>query len=210
MDKIACGPGFPEGVLDLDKSAADNARALAAARASALPSCRSASSTGRAMPTSSTSCARSGARVCRLITDGDVAGVMNTSIQFSGWTCTSARAARRKTFSPARRSIRRRPVPGPAGVPQRRRKGARPEARDQGPREEVRSARAGPRRRHLCRPPASPTKPCWMSPEISGEARYPPGDELADPHGAGNKDETPALMAWILRRLTTSSASPAR
>ena len=32
MDKIACGPGFPEGVLDLDKSAADNARALAAAK----------------------------------------------------------------------------------------------------------------------------------------------------------------------------------
>ena len=29
MDKIACGPGYPEGILDLDRSAADNARALA-------------------------------------------------------------------------------------------------------------------------------------------------------------------------------------
>src|SRR5665213_1730287 len=32
MDKIACGPGYPSGLLDLDRSAADNAAALAAAR----------------------------------------------------------------------------------------------------------------------------------------------------------------------------------
>src|SRR5260221_6748175 len=29
MDKIACGPGYPAGLLDLDKSPADNARPLA-------------------------------------------------------------------------------------------------------------------------------------------------------------------------------------
>src|SRR5579862_7149801 len=29
MDKIACGPGYPEGILDLDRTAAENARALA-------------------------------------------------------------------------------------------------------------------------------------------------------------------------------------
>src|SRR5580692_7386797 len=32
MDKIACGPGLPAGIIDLDKSAADNARAIAAAK----------------------------------------------------------------------------------------------------------------------------------------------------------------------------------
>src|SRR5580692_13001889 len=26
MDKIACGPGYPDGVIDLDKSAAENAK----------------------------------------------------------------------------------------------------------------------------------------------------------------------------------------
>src|SRR5208283_1574119 len=31
MDKIACGPGLPAGVIDLDASAADNARAIAKA-----------------------------------------------------------------------------------------------------------------------------------------------------------------------------------
>ncbi len=32
MDKLACGPGYPEGVLNLDRSAADNVRALAEAK----------------------------------------------------------------------------------------------------------------------------------------------------------------------------------
>jgi len=32
MDKIACGPGYPSGVIDLDRSPADNVRALAAAK----------------------------------------------------------------------------------------------------------------------------------------------------------------------------------
>ncbi len=32
MDKIAVGPGYPEGVIDLDKSPADNVRAVAAAK----------------------------------------------------------------------------------------------------------------------------------------------------------------------------------
>ena len=32
MDKIAVGPGYPEGVVDLDKSPADNVRAVAAAK----------------------------------------------------------------------------------------------------------------------------------------------------------------------------------
>jgi fructose-1,6-bisphosphatase II / sedoheptulose-1,7-bisphosphatase len=32
MDKLAVGPGYPEGVIDLDKSPADNIRAIAAAK----------------------------------------------------------------------------------------------------------------------------------------------------------------------------------
>ena len=32
MDKIAVGPGFPDGVIDLDRSVADNVRAIAAAK----------------------------------------------------------------------------------------------------------------------------------------------------------------------------------
>ncbi len=32
MDKIAVGPGYPDGVIDLDKSVADNVRAIAAAK----------------------------------------------------------------------------------------------------------------------------------------------------------------------------------
>ena len=78
MDKIACGPGYPKGIIDLDLSAAENAQALAKAKgvtaaeitvcvldrprhAEIIASLRSA-----------------GARV-HLITDGDVAGVMNTA-----------------------------------------------------------------------------------------------------------------------------------
>jgi len=83
MDKIACGPGFPAGIIDLDKSPADNIRALAGARgvepseitvcvldrprhADIIASCRSV-----------------GARVY-LITDGDVAGVINTADPATG------------------------------------------------------------------------------------------------------------------------------
>src|SRR6187549_3552666 len=32
MDKIACGPGYPKGVIDLDKEPAENVRALAKAK----------------------------------------------------------------------------------------------------------------------------------------------------------------------------------
>ena len=78
MDKIACGPGYPADLLDLDRSPADNVRAMAAAKA--------------VEPTEITVCVLDrprhaeiiaslrevGARV-HLITDGDVAGVMNTA-----------------------------------------------------------------------------------------------------------------------------------
>jgi fructose-1,6-bisphosphatase II / sedoheptulose-1,7-bisphosphatase len=78
MDKIACGPGLPAGVIDLDASPADNVRAIAKAKG--------------VEPSEITVCVldrprhgeiianlrQVGARVY-LITDGDVAGVMNTA-----------------------------------------------------------------------------------------------------------------------------------
>jgi fructose-1,6-bisphosphatase II / sedoheptulose-1,7-bisphosphatase len=78
MDKIACGPGYPTGVIDLDKSPADNVRALAAAKGVA-PSEVTVCVLDRPRHAEIIAGLREvGARVY-LITDGDVAGVMNTA-----------------------------------------------------------------------------------------------------------------------------------
>ena len=78
MDKIAVGPGYPEGIIDLDKTPAENVRALAAAKgvqASEITACV----LDRPRHAEIIASLRSvGARVY-LITDGDVAGVINTS-----------------------------------------------------------------------------------------------------------------------------------
>src|SRR5690349_14995914 len=78
MDKIACGPGYPAGVIDLDKSPAENVKALAEAKevdASEITVCI----LDRPRHADLIASVRSvGARVY-LITDGDVAGVMNTA-----------------------------------------------------------------------------------------------------------------------------------
>jgi fructose-1,6-bisphosphatase II / sedoheptulose-1,7-bisphosphatase len=78
MDKIACGPGYPAGVIDLDKSPGENVKALAKAKgvgASEITVCvldrpRHAEIIAGVREV--------GARI-HLITDGDVAGVMNTA-----------------------------------------------------------------------------------------------------------------------------------
>jgi len=78
MDKIACGPGYPAGIIDLDQSAGDNAKAMAKFRgvdASQITVCvldrpRHAEIIA--------SLREAGTRV-HLITDGDIAGVMNTA-----------------------------------------------------------------------------------------------------------------------------------
>jgi fructose-1,6-bisphosphatase II / sedoheptulose-1,7-bisphosphatase len=78
MDKIAVGPGYPKGVVDLDASPAENIKALATAKkvdASHITACvldrpRHAEIIA--------SLREVGARV-HLITDGDVAGVINTA-----------------------------------------------------------------------------------------------------------------------------------
>jgi fructose-1,6-bisphosphatase II / sedoheptulose-1,7-bisphosphatase len=78
MDKIACGPGYPEGVIDLDKSAADNARAIAKAKG-VDPSQVTVCVLDRPRHAEIIASLRqAGARI-HLITDGDVAGVINTT-----------------------------------------------------------------------------------------------------------------------------------
>ena len=78
MDKIACGPGYPAGVIDLDKSPAENVKALAAAKG-VDPTEITACVLDRPRHAEIIASLRSvGARVY-LITDGDVAGVMNTA-----------------------------------------------------------------------------------------------------------------------------------
>lgn len=78
MDKIAVGPGYPAGVVDLDKTPADNVTALAKAKG-CKPSDITACVLDRPRHAEIISSLRSiGARV-HLITDGDVAGVINTA-----------------------------------------------------------------------------------------------------------------------------------
>ncbi|RAK52053.1 class II fructose-bisphosphatase [Phenylobacterium deserti] len=78
MDKIACGPGFPAGVIDLDKSPAENVQALAQAKG-VDPSEITVCVLDRPRHADIIASVRSvGARIY-LITDGDVAGVINTA-----------------------------------------------------------------------------------------------------------------------------------
>ena len=78
MDKIAVGGGLPEGVVDLDRPAGDNIRALAEAKACA-PNEIGACILDRPRHDELIAAVReAGARI-RLISDGDVAGVMATA-----------------------------------------------------------------------------------------------------------------------------------
>jgi len=78
MDKIACGPGFPKGVIDLDRSPADNVKAIAKAKG-VDPSEVTVCVLDRPRHAEIIAGIREvGARI-HLITDGDVAGVMNTA-----------------------------------------------------------------------------------------------------------------------------------
>jgi fructose-1,6-bisphosphatase II / sedoheptulose-1,7-bisphosphatase len=78
MDKIACGPGYPLGLLDLDRSPSENARALAAAKG-VDPSDITVCVLDRPRHAEVIASLRAvGARVL-LIPDGDVAGVINTA-----------------------------------------------------------------------------------------------------------------------------------
>src|ERR1700761_6170152 len=77
MDKIACGPGYPPGVIDLDKSAGENAKAMAAAKGVDISQITVCVLDRPRHAEIIASLREVGGRVY-LITDGDVAGVMNT------------------------------------------------------------------------------------------------------------------------------------
>ena len=83
MEKIAVGPGYPEGVIDLDRSSADNVRAIAAARG-----CEPGDITACVLdrPRHEAIIADLRALGCgiKLIPDGDVAGVIATSDPATG------------------------------------------------------------------------------------------------------------------------------
>jgi len=83
MDKIACGPGYPAGVIDLDRSPAENVQAIAKAKgvgADEVTVCV----LDRPRHADIIAGLRSAGCRIYLITDGDVAGVMNTADPSTG------------------------------------------------------------------------------------------------------------------------------
>lgn len=83
MDKIAVGPGYAEGVVDLDASPADNVRALAKAKGVPVDEITALVLDRSRHAEIIAGLRGAGARVM-LITDGDVAGVMNTADPATG------------------------------------------------------------------------------------------------------------------------------
>jgi fructose-1,6-bisphosphatase II / sedoheptulose-1,7-bisphosphatase len=75
MDKIAVGPSYPEGVVDLDAEPADNIRALAKAKG-VEPSEITACMMDRPRHERHIESVRSTGAAVRLISDGDIAGVI--------------------------------------------------------------------------------------------------------------------------------------
>ncbi len=83
MDKIACGPGFKDGVINLDASPAENVKALAKAKG-VKPADITVCILDRPRHSEIINSLReAGARIY-LITDGDVAGVINTAEPATG------------------------------------------------------------------------------------------------------------------------------
>jgi fructose-1,6-bisphosphatase II / sedoheptulose-1,7-bisphosphatase len=78
MDKIAVGPGYPKGVVDLDASPEENIRALARAK-DVKPSDITALVLDRPRHAHLIAAIRKTGAAVALITDGDVAGVIHTA-----------------------------------------------------------------------------------------------------------------------------------
>jgi fructose-1,6-bisphosphatase II / sedoheptulose-1,7-bisphosphatase len=78
MDKIAIGPGYPKGVVDLDAAAEENIRNLAKAKGVA-PEAITAMILDRPRHADLIAGVRKAGAAVSLITDGDVAGVIHTA-----------------------------------------------------------------------------------------------------------------------------------
>jgi fructose-1,6-bisphosphatase II / sedoheptulose-1,7-bisphosphatase len=83
MDKIAIGPGFPDGVVDLDADPYDNIVALARAKG-VKPSEITVCVLDRPRHAAIIESVRRAGSAVRLITDGDIAGVIATSDPTTG------------------------------------------------------------------------------------------------------------------------------
>ncbi len=83
MDKIAIGPGYDKGIVDLDQSPADNAKALAAAKGVDVKDLNVCVLDRPRHQEIIAQLREIGARIA-LITDGDVAGVINTTDPSTG------------------------------------------------------------------------------------------------------------------------------
>ncbi len=75
MDKIAIGPGYPDGIVDLDKSPGENVKALAAAKGVPVPEI-TACILDRPRHAELIKAVREAGASVRLIPDGDIAGVI--------------------------------------------------------------------------------------------------------------------------------------
>src|SRR5690606_32077701 len=78
MEKIAIGPGYPAGVVDLDATPDENIRALAKAKG-VKPEHITALILDRPRHAAMIEAARKTGAAVRLITDGDVLGVIHTA-----------------------------------------------------------------------------------------------------------------------------------
>jgi fructose-1,6-bisphosphatase II / sedoheptulose-1,7-bisphosphatase len=78
MDKIAIGPGYPDGLVDLDASAADNIGALAKAKGVPINEI-TACVLDRPRHAKMVEAVRATGAAIRLIGDGDVAGIIHTT-----------------------------------------------------------------------------------------------------------------------------------
>jgi fructose-1,6-bisphosphatase II / sedoheptulose-1,7-bisphosphatase len=78
MDKIAIGPGYPRGVVDLDASPGENVANLAKAKG-VKPSAITVLILDRPRHANLITAVREAGAAVRLITDGDVAGVIHTA-----------------------------------------------------------------------------------------------------------------------------------
>ena len=87
MEKIAIGPGYPAGVVDLDAPAGENIRKLARAKG-VQPEAITALILDRPRHAELIASVRTAGAAVRLITDGDVAGVIHTMPPTPGSTST--------------------------------------------------------------------------------------------------------------------------
>jgi fructose-1,6-bisphosphatase II / sedoheptulose-1,7-bisphosphatase len=78
MEKIAIGPGYPKGVVDLDAPADDNIRSLAKAKG-VRPEAITAMVLDRPRHADLIAAIRKAGAAVSLITDGDIAGVIHTT-----------------------------------------------------------------------------------------------------------------------------------